>query len=258
MVEEVNRDLFETGVEQQAETLILSLEKGKIPIQDRNKTKEWVKNFIRKGFTTIEIAQVLKSHNYDFENAGSALERTYQTKKTSKEAMQGVQQIQEQKQKEDIMKKRTSQVTWIISAFVFGGVGLFMALILQSQNKELANTGVDLGMASSMMDGLVKGSWILAIVGGFVGLFLLVLTLATYFKEKSKNKSLTQAEIDAKTKEIQEKMQIKKTEQQQSTQSQQATTQLQQNNIQQPTAQPQPTQVQPVKQTTAQPTQKVI
>ncbi|MBU2589666.1 MAG: hypothetical protein KKA65_00590 [Nanoarchaeota archaeon] len=246
MAEEVKRDLFETGVEQQSEILVLSLEKAKILFQTREKTKEWVKDFIRKGFTTIEIAQVLKFHNYDFENAGSALERTYQTKKTSKEAMQGVEQIKEQKQKEDLMKKRTSQVTWITSAFVFGGVGLFMALILDSQNKELANTGIDLGMAGGMMDGLVKGSWILAIAGGFVGLFLLILTLSSYFKERAKKKNMTQAEIEAKTKEIQEKMEMKKP-------AQGTATEQQTNQTQQPITKQQ---VQPA--TSKQPVQKAI
>lgn len=227
---EVNKDLFEAGLEQQAETLVQSLEKANVPMQDRAKVKEWVKAYVRKGFTTIEIAQALKAHNYDFQNASSYLDKNYETKKLSKEAIQGVQEIKKQKAEEEKTKKRSSQVTWIVSSFLLGGVGLFMALMLGKQNQELSGTGVDLGMATSMLDTLVKGSWIMAIVGGIVGLFLLVLTLSSYFKEKNKEKGMNQSEIEAKKKEIESNL----GQQQTQNVAQQTKTEPQQNRMQLP------------------------
>ncbi len=204
---EVKQNLFDSGIDQQAENLVLNMEKAKLQIQNRDAVKNWIKSYIQKGFSTVEINQQLQAYNYDFDNAAHALDKLHEAKSQAAEAKKGVEEMKKEKAKEKRTKKLSSQITWIISAFMFGGVGLFLALMLGKQNDELAQSGANLGMAGNLMGNLVKGGWIVAIAGGIVGLFLLVLTLATYFKDKSKKQGTSQEDVEAKRKEIEQKMQ---------------------------------------------------
>lgn len=202
--EQEKHDLFEKAVEQQAEEFLQSLEKIGMKTTARDQVKAWIKDKIRKGFTTQIIHQAMKSYNYDFQKSGDYLDNMYAQQQKAETAYKEATQIKQELTKEKEEKKKAGQLTWIISAFSIGGVGVFTALFLGSQTKDLGGAGME--MATSMMSNIIKLSWIAAIAGGAVGAFLIVLTAGEYFKNKAKREAELKKLTEAKQRELEAQM----------------------------------------------------
>ncbi len=166
------------------EQILQKVEASGTPILDREVKKQWVQNNLNKGFTAEIVLQKLKESNFNFAMAQQALDQEFQKKQVGL-----VQDVAKLKEKEEGQKK-SSQLTWIITSFLIGAVGAFTAYILKSTTSGMDTGGAMGGMGgvTSLLTTIIKAGWIIAIVGGFVGLFLVVMFLASYLKKKAGEK----------------------------------------------------------------------
>lgn len=200
--------LFDPAVEHFVESFLKSLEQEKVKIVDIERKKAWIRDKVGKGFGSNFLMQTLKAHNFDFDAAGRYIDNIYATQQKSETAVKEVKDIKEERTKEKLTTKRTSQLTWILSSFILSGVGIFIAIILRKQTSDLGDVAGDMGMATSMLENIIKFSWIIAIAAGAVGIFLVVFMLANYFKAKAKKK--LGEDVEGKKKAIEEELEAAK------------------------------------------------
>ena len=198
------KQIFDPALEQKADDFINQLTSLGAQISNKELVKSWFKDKIKKGFTTGSILESLKSNNYDLDATGRYLDNIYESQKKSEQAITAVKEVKSNLAKEKLQKKRASQITWIILAFTFAGVGVFTAIIL---NKQIEGTDISsFGMAASLLNNIIKFSWIIAISSGAVGVFLIFYALADYFKTRPKPEKGPAKDLQQKMQEIETKL----------------------------------------------------
>ncbi|MBU2637657.1 MAG: hypothetical protein KJ955_01665 [Nanoarchaeota archaeon] len=197
---------FDPVLEQQTEQFLKDMDALKVKMLDRTARKEWARDKLKKGFPLLIIEQSLKANNYDFDAVGKYLDNIWQSKQQAEQALKEVKNIKEKDETEKKEKKFSTHIGWVAGAFMLSLIGMFLAIFLQRQTKEIGLEEPGMEMASSMLSNFIKGSWIIAIASGIVTLVLLVMVLAEHFKEKEKKKKEQQAEVAKVQATVQQQM----------------------------------------------------
>lgn len=197
---------FNPVIEQQAEQFLKDMDALKVGMIDRTARKEWAKDKLKKGFPLQIIEQSLKANNYDFDAVGKYLDGIWQSKSQAEQALKEVKEIKTKDEEEKKQKITSTHIGWVAGSFMLSLIGLFMAIFLQRQTKEIGLEEPGMEMASSMLSNFIKGSWIIAAAAGFVTLVLLIMVLSEHFKEKEKKRKEQQAEIARVQASVQQQM----------------------------------------------------
>lgn len=171
--------MAEPSSEDQAIAKFLASLKGQgIEVTNKEGMTAWLKDKTARGLTMPEIEQTLKNQNNDFQKANSILEDKIESRTASKK----VEALETKIKTEEETKKKSSQLNFIISAFMIAIVSAGSSWFISKQVADI-DTSI-LGETGGILTTFIKAGWVLGIAAGFVGLLLVTMLISEKYKHK--------------------------------------------------------------------------